>query len=172
MIESGRFAFPKTSSLMSTDHMDGLAFGTGSVTGLLRFATLRSRQYGTSTSAERTTPLIVKRTNAFRVCWYRLRRCIHRVMASPRRGSQSSSARIVTLFPKSVRQKLSHTPRRPVGTKRWKERRADLFKRTGSSQKIFIRKRPQRGINFSGRLMSLLPRGNPSYRRVEFIESV
>jgi hypothetical protein len=39
---------------MSIDHMDGSVFGTGSPPTLLGFANLRSREYGSSTSAERT----------------------------------------------------------------------------------------------------------------------
>jgi hypothetical protein len=90
--EFGQHAFRKTRSLMSIDHMDGLVFGTGLLAKLLCFATLRSREYGISTSAERTAPLSVKRSNAFRFFSYRLRRCIHRDMASPRVGAQCSNA--------------------------------------------------------------------------------
>jgi hypothetical protein len=82
----------KTSSLMSIDHMDGSVFGTGLLAKLLCLATLRSREYGISTSAERTAPLSVKRRNAFRFLSYRLRRCIHRDIAAPRNGAQCSNA--------------------------------------------------------------------------------
>jgi hypothetical protein len=81
------------------------------------FANLRSREYGISTSAERTAPLSVKRRNAFRFFSYRLRRCIHRDMVSPRDGAQCSNASRAAPYPKRVTTKIVPSLREGKGSR-------------------------------------------------------
>jgi hypothetical protein len=75
------------SCLRSIDHMDCSACGTGSKTELAPLPSppaVLPRKKGVSTSAERITPLSVKRRNVFRFCWYRSPSCVHRDTRSPR----------------------------------------------------------------------------------------
>ena len=96
---------------MSLDQMEGSVFGTGLLANLLCFANLRSREYGISTSAERTAPLSVKRRKAFRFFSYRLRRCIHRDMASPRVMVRSVATPLrLSLYPKRAKTKSVYVP--------------------------------------------------------------